>query len=84
MSPMNLDMNLDKKNLLPRQQKRVYTETKFYIKHNKTKTWIIIPVVASNQTSSIDMYNNDVGKESAQKFIKQTDALKADTLYFAS
>ncbi len=31
-----------------------------------------------------DMYNNDVGKESAQKFMKQTDALKASTLYFAS
>ena len=34
--------------------------------------------------SSIDMYNNDVGKESAQKFMKQTGALKAATLYFAS
>ena len=36
------------------------------------------------QVSSIDMYNNDVGKESAQKFMKQTGALKAATLYFAS
>ncbi len=27
---------------------------------------------------------NDVGKESAQKFMKQTDALKAATLDFAS
>ena len=35
-------------------------------------------------TSSIDMYNNDVGKESAQKFMKQTGDLKAATLYFAS
>jgi hypothetical protein len=34
--------------------------------------------------SSIDMYNNDVGKESAQKFMEQTGALKAATLYFAS
>ena len=33
---------------------------------------------------SIDMYNNDVGKESAQKFMKQTGDLKATTLYFAS
>jgi hypothetical protein len=30
------------------------------------------------------MYNNDVGKESAQKFMKQTGDLKAATLYFAS
>ena len=35
-------------------------------------------------SSSIDMYNNDVGKESAQKFMKQTGDLKAATLYFAS
>jgi len=35
-------------------------------------------------SSSIDMYNNDVGQESAQKFMKQTGALKAATLYFAS
>ena len=34
--------------------------------------------------SSIDMYKNDVGKESAQKFMKQTGDLKAATLYFAS
>ena len=34
--------------------------------------------------SSIDMYINDVGKESAQKFMKQTGDLKAATLYFAS
>jgi len=34
--------------------------------------------------SSIDMYNNDVGKESAQKFMKQTGDLKGATLYFAS
>ena len=32
----------------------------------------------------IDMYNNDVGKKSAQKFMKQTGDLKAATLYFAS
>ena len=38
----------------------------------------------SHKVSSIDMSNNDVGKESAQKFMKQTDALKASTLYFAS
>ena len=31
-----------------------------------------------------DMYNNDVGQESAQKFMKQTGDLKVDTLYFAS
>jgi hypothetical protein len=31
-------------------------------------------------TSSIDMYNNDGGK----KFMKQTGAIKAATLYFAS
>jgi hypothetical protein len=36
------------------------------------------------RVSSIDMYNNDVGKESAQKFMKQTGDLKAATLYFAS
>jgi len=36
------------------------------------------------QRSSIDMYNNDVGQESAQKFMKQTGDLKAATLYFAS
>jgi hypothetical protein len=35
-------------------------------------------------TSSTDMYNNDVGKESAQKLMKQTGDLKAATLYFAS
>jgi hypothetical protein len=34
--------------------------------------------------SSIDMYKMTVGKESAQKFMKQTGALKAATLYFAS
>jgi hypothetical protein len=34
--------------------------------------------------SSIDMYDNDVGKESAQKFMKQTGDIKAATLYFAS
>ncbi len=34
--------------------------------------------------SSIDMYNNNVGKESAQKFMKQTGDPKADALYFAS
>jgi len=34
--------------------------------------------------SSIDMYNNDVGQESAQKFMKQTGDQKAATLYFAS
>jgi hypothetical protein len=33
---------------------------------------------------STDMYNNDVGKESAQKFMKQTGDQKAATLYFAS
>jgi len=30
------------------------------------------------------LYNNDVGQESAQKFMKQTGDLKAATLYFAS
>jgi 1,4-dihydroxy-2-naphthoate octaprenyltransferase len=35
-------------------------------------------------TSSIDMYHNDVGQESAQKFMKQNGDLKAATLYFAS
>jgi len=35
---------------------------------------------AGHAVSSIDMYNNDVGK----KFMKQTGALKAATLYFAS
>ena len=34
--------------------------------------------------SSTIMYNNDVGQESAQKFMKQTGDLKAATLYFAS
>jgi hypothetical protein len=37
-----------------------------------------------DQASSIDLYNNDVGKESVQKFMKQTGDLKAATLYFAS
>ena len=31
-----------------------------------------------------DMYNNDVGQESAQKIMKQTGDLKAATFYFAS
>jgi len=39
---------------------------------------------ARSAGSSIDMYNNDVGQESAQKFMKQTGDLKAATLYFAS
>ena len=30
--------------------------------------------------SSIDMYNNDVGQESAQKFMKQRGDLKAATV----
>ena len=34
--------------------------------------------------SSTDMYNNDVGQESAQKCMKQTGDLKTATLYFAS
>ena len=38
----------------------------------------------TNGKSSIDMYNNDVGQESAQKFMKETGDLKAATLYFAS
>ena len=39
---------------------------------------------SSPQVSSTNMYNYDVGKESAQKIMKQTGALKAATLYFAS
>jgi hypothetical protein len=39
---------------------------------------------SSHHASSIDMYNNDVGKKSAQKIMKQTGDLKAATLYFAS
>jgi len=35
---------------------------------------------SGRKESSIDMYNNDVGK----KFMKQTGALKDATLYFAS
>jgi len=42
------------------------------------------PFVSYLLSSSIDMYNNDVSKESAQKFMKQTGALKDATLYFAS
>jgi hypothetical protein len=42
------------------------------------------PDSADETASSIDMYNNDVGKESAQKFMKQTGDLKVTTLYFAS
>ena len=34
--------------------------------------------------SSSRMYNKAVGKESAQKIMKQTGDLKAATLYFAS
>ena len=41
-------------------------------------------LVSGVSESSIDMYNNDVGKKSAQKFMKQTGDLKAATLYFAS
>ncbi len=40
--------------------------------------WVVADV------SIVDMSNNDVGKESAQKFMKQTGALQAATLYFAS
>ena len=45
-----------------------------------------LPAIVSTSTRmrSIDMYNNDVGQESAQKFMKQTGDLKAATLYFAS
>ena len=46
--------------------------------------WRNLNSVCFNQDSSIDMYNNDVGKESAQKFMKQTGDLKAATIYFAS
>jgi hypothetical protein len=46
------------------------------------------PILCSHfphgKESSIDMYNNDVGQESAQKFMNQTGTLKVDTLYFAS
>ena len=45
---------------------------------------LIVATVPQGHLSSIDMYNNDVGKESAQKFMKQTGDLKAATLYFAS
>ena len=47
-------------------------------------SYFFISLVLGPLNSSIDMYNNDVGKESAQKFKKQTGALKAATLYFAS
>ena len=48
-----------------------------------------VPFVIEEETqfcmfSSIDMYNNDIGQESAQKFMKQTGVLKDATLYFAS
>jgi len=42
------------------------------------------PIENPDPVSSIDMYNNDVGKKSAQKIMKQTGDLKAATLYFAS
>jgi hypothetical protein len=48
-------------------------------KHTHTHTY-----KSQVQASSIDMYNNDVGKKSAQKFMNQTGDLKAATLYFAS
>ena len=47
------------------------------------RRWMV-QVRLHTHTSSIDMYNNDVGQESAQKFMKQTGALKDATLYFAS
>ncbi len=45
---------------------------------------VLFASVGVRSVSSTDMYNNDVGKESAQKFMKQTGDLKAATLYFAS
>jgi hypothetical protein len=45
-------------------------------------SFVIGPAVIKHthtHTSSIDMYNNDVGQESAQKFMKQTGDLKAAT-----
>jgi hypothetical protein len=49
-----------------------------YISISGLNEWVYI------HESSIDMYNNDVGQESAQKFMKQTGVLKDATLYFAS
>ena len=48
------------------------------------RTWVDRIHISYSCISSIDMYNNDVGKESAQKFMKQTGVLKAATLFFAS
>ena len=68
----------------------LYIYTQYVCTHkNKYMHAYIVCVYTSNQNhhthaSSIDMYNNDVGQESTQKFMKQTGDLKAATLYFAS
>ena len=63
--------------LLPRQRRCLLAIT-------KVRAWTQGWSHGRRHESSIDMSNNDVGKESAQKFMKQTGVLKADTLYFAS
>jgi hypothetical protein len=45
---------------------------------------VLVLACCLTDQSSIDMYNNDVGKKSAPKIMKQTGDLKAATLYFAS
>jgi hypothetical protein len=58
--------------------------TRFWVPTHTTRTTTTTTSSSFSSSSSIDMYNNDVGKESAQKFMKQTGALKAATLYFVS
>ena len=55
-------------------------------REHKYSVWLVIYNICVRGicVSSIDMYNNDVGKKSAQKIVKQTGDLKAATLYFAS
>jgi hypothetical protein len=48
-----------------------------YDTHVSSSSYDTLSGMVNVGTSSIDMYNNDVGKESAQKFMKQTGDLKA-------
>ena len=71
-----------------RKQGRVASRVKATSSASKARVKAASPASyvshVSSRVSSIDMYNNDVSQESAQKFMKQTGDLKAATLYFAS
>ena len=62
---------------------RLDTENSLYL-HSVCTCLLTVRARVHTHESSIDMYNNDVGQESAQKIMKQTGDLKAATLYFAS